>query len=326
MNVSVDSSGTVYVVYTDDHNLLYSFSKTFGQTWSGPYQINKSPSNTSIFPWASAGTAGGLDVVWYGTPYANGAQSPQDFPHCTTPIVASDPCLAVPWYVYFSQNLQADIPNSSWTQVPASGIVHYGDVCEAGANCSNSQNRDLLDDIGVAASPTTGLSTIIYTTDHYENSALTPAQGHGSRGGCTPAHDNTIDCSHTDVAVQTGGSTVNQKHHHFEVDEEDFEETDLSGDGGHSPDFKMHGENTGGSAITSISVQVSGLPVAMTWSNAFPLLPGQAASAETRSLPLGLVLAVGNIYPVTITATLADGTTETQSTSAIYTLGAGLGL
>jgi hypothetical protein len=35
---------------------------------------------------------------------------------------------------------------------------------------------------------------------------------------------------------------------------------------------------------------------------------------------------VGTIYPVTITATMSDGTTETQSTYAIYTLGAGLGL
>jgi len=43
-------------------------------------------------------------------------------------------------------------------------------------------------------------------------------------------------------------------------------------------------------------------------------------------VPLGLVLTVGNIYPVTITATLADGTTETQTTNVIYSLGAGLGL
>jgi BNR repeat protein len=326
VNVSVDSAGNVYVVYTDDHNLYYSFSKTFGQTWSGPYQINKSPSNTAIFPWASAGTAGGLDVVWYGTPYTNVAQGPTNFPHCATPVAANDPCLAVPWYVFFSQNLQADVPNSSWTQVQASATVHYGDVCEAGANCSSSQNRDLLDDFGVAASPKTGLATIIYTTDQYANTALEPANGQGSRGGCKPAVSNTVDCSHTNVAVQTSGSTINQKHHHFEVDEEDFEETDLSGDGGHSPDFKMRGENTGDTAITSISVQVSGLPVTMTWSNSFPLLPGQVAYAETTSLPLGLALAVGNIYPVSITATLADGTTETQNTNAIYTLGAGLGL
>jgi hypothetical protein len=43
-------------------------------------------------------------------------------------------------------------------------------------------------------------------------------------------------------------------------------------------------------------------------------------------VPAGLLLAVGNIYSVTITATMSDGTTETQTTSALYTLRAGLGL
>ncbi len=37
VNVSVDQAGNVYLVYTDDHNMFYSFSTTFGQTWSGPY-------------------------------------------------------------------------------------------------------------------------------------------------------------------------------------------------------------------------------------------------------------------------------------------------
>ncbi|OLE76421.1 hypothetical protein AUG19_02835 [archaeon 13_1_20CM_2_54_9] len=36
IKVSVDRGNNVYVVYSDDHNLYYSFSKTFGQTWSGP--------------------------------------------------------------------------------------------------------------------------------------------------------------------------------------------------------------------------------------------------------------------------------------------------
>jgi len=188
-------------------------------------------------------------------------------------------------------------------------------------------NRDLLDDFGIAASPTTGKAAIIYTSDQFVNSAAEPATKRSSGSAvCSSSVSNSVDCSHTNIAIQTGGSTINQKHHYLEVDEEDLEETDLSGDGGHSPDFKMQGENTGNTAITSISVQVSGLPVTMTWGNAFPLLPGQTASAETTTLPLGLVLAVGNIYSVTITATLADGTTETQSTNAIYTLRAGLGL
>jgi hypothetical protein len=43
-------------------------------------------------------------------------------------------------------------------------------------------------------------------------------------------------------------------------------------------------------------------------------------------VPAGLLLVVGNVYQVTVTATLADGTTEIQATNVIYSLGAGLGL
>jgi hypothetical protein len=91
-----------------------------------------------------------------------------------------------------------------------------------------------------------------------------------------------------------------------------------------SPKFEMRIANTADVAISSLAIQVAGLPVAFTWNSALPLLPGQAVSGTAGTLPLGL--AVGNVYPVTITATLPDGTTETQTTSAIYTLGAGLGL
>ncbi len=313
INVSVDSAGNVYAVYNDNHNMFYSFSKSFGQTWSGPYQVNKTPSNTAIFPWSAAGNAGQLDIVWYGTSYYDGVNPPDSYPDSAA------------WYVYFSQNLNALTPGSSFTQVQASAIIHYGGVCESGVTCTG--NRDLLDDFGIAASPTTGKAAIIYTSDQFVNSTAEPATRRNSGSYvCTSSLSNSVDCSHTNIAIQTGGSTINQKRHHFEVNQADFEETNLSGNDGHSPDFKMSGGNTGDSAIKSISVQVSGLPVTMTWSNAFPLLPGQAASGETTTLPLGLVLSVGNIYSVTITAMLADGSTETQSTNAIYTLGAGLGL
>src|SRR3989449_2752229 len=313
INVSVDSGENVYVVYNDNHNMFYSFSKTFGQTWSGPYQVNKLPSATAIFPWSAAGNAGQLDIVWYGTSYYDGVKPPDSYPDSAA------------WYVYFSQNLNALTPGSSWTQVQASAIIHYGGVCESGVTCTG--NRDLLDDFGIAASPTTGKAAIIYTSDQFVNSAAEPATKRSSGSAvCSSSVSNSVDCSHTNIAVQISGSTINQKHHHFQVDEEDFGGTNLIVDGGNSPYINMRLEDAGNTAITSISVQVSGLPVTMTWSNAFPLLPGQAASAETRSLPLGLVLAVGNIYPVTITTTLADRTTETQSTNAIYTLGAGLGL
>jgi hypothetical protein len=326
VNVSVDKAGNVYVVYSDDHNLFYSFSRTFGRTWSGPFPINQAPSKTAIYPWSVAGNSGQLDVVWYGTPYANGAQSPTDFPHCPTPIGANDPCLAVPWYVFFAQNLQATTPGASFTQVAASGIIHYGDVCENGAGCGGGQNRDLLDDIGVAASPTTGKAAIIYTSDQYVNSMLEPANSFGSRH-CTLGATNTVDCSHTDIAAQTGGSTINQHPGNFEEDSEDFEETNVSGNGGSpQPREEIDLTNTGTVAINKFDVAIGGLPWTLTWSSTSPIQPGQSVKATSSSVPLGLLLSVGTIYTVTITATMANGTTETHTVNAIYTLGAGLGL
>jgi len=313
VNVTADRAGNVYVVFSDNHNLFYSFSTNFGQTWSAPNQINKPPSNTAIFPWASAGRAGALDVVWYGTSFYDGVTIPDNYP------------MTAAWNVYFAQNLHATTPGSSFTAVPASGIIHYGGVCESGVTCTG--NRDLLDDFGVAASPTSGLAAIIYTSDQYVGTAAEPARTQGSMT-CKPGSSgtsNSVQCSHTDIAIQTGGSGVGTRHdHHFEVEEEDLEETNVGDPSNASPEFKMQIANTGDVAISSLAVQVDGLPIAFTWNSAMPLLPGATLSGTAGSFPLGL--AVGNIYPVTITATLPDGTTETQTISAIYTLGAGLGL
>ena len=96
---------------------------------------------------------------------------------------------------------------SSFTTVQASGIVHYGGVCEGGVACTAPANRDLLDDFGVAASPTTGLATIIYTSDQYMNTAAEPARTQGSTT-CNASTSNSAECSHTDIALQTGGSGV----------------------------------------------------------------------------------------------------------------------
>lgn len=185
VNVSVDKAGNVYSVYSDNHNLYYSFSTNHGQTWSGPYQINKSPSNTAIEPWSVAGDAGKLDVVWYGSSYYDGVTPPDSYPPTAS------------WNVYFAQNLSATTPGSSFSQTTASPINHYGGVCEGGIGCTG--NRDLYDDFGVAASPLTGLASIIYSDDQYD-----PAQP----TGCTQAQNNSGACDHTNIATQTSGTGI----------------------------------------------------------------------------------------------------------------------
>ena len=186
VNVSVDKAGNVYSVYTDDHHVYYSFSTDHGQTWSGPYLVSDT-SGTQILPWSTAGDAGKLDVVYYQTPYYDGTSVPDTYP------------TSAAWTVGFAQNVNALSPASSWSRQTASPINHYGGVCESGVTCTG--NRDLYDDFGVAASPTTGLASIIYSDDQYD-----PAGPNSS--GCDATTSNSASCDHTAIATQTAGTTI----------------------------------------------------------------------------------------------------------------------
>lgn len=189
VNLSVDRAGNLYAVYTDDHNTWYSFSTDHGTTWSGPYRINHGAAATAIFPWSTAGDPGKLDVVFYGTSYYDGTNTPDNYPSSAS------------WYAYFAQNLNALTPGSTFSQVAATPIIHYGGVCESGVTCTG--NRDLYDDFGVAADPLTGMASIIYSDDQYTNTAASPPQS-----GCTLSQSNTVSCDHTSIATQTSGSGI----------------------------------------------------------------------------------------------------------------------
>jgi hypothetical protein len=186
VNVSVDSAGNVYSVYTDDHHVYYSFSTDHGQTWKGPFLITTT-SGTQIFPWATAGDPGKLDVVYYQTPYYDGTSTPDNYPNTAA------------WTFGSAQNLPALTAVSPLARRAASPINHYGGVCEAGVTCSG--NRDLFDDFGVAASPTTGLASIIYSDDQYD-------PGGPNSSGCDATTNNSSTCDHTAIATQTSGSGI----------------------------------------------------------------------------------------------------------------------
>ena len=189
VNVSVDKAGNVYSVYSDNHNIFYSFSTNHGTTWSAPVQVNHGASKTAIFPWSVANNAGHIDIVWYGTSYYDGVNPPDNYPSTAA------------WYVYFAQNLSATTSGSTFTQIPATPIVHFGGVCEGGIGCTG--NRDLYDDFGVAANPITGLASIVYSDDQYTNDQNDPP-----RSGCTASTTNTGSCDHTSITTQTGGPGI----------------------------------------------------------------------------------------------------------------------
>jgi hypothetical protein len=191
-NIAVDKAGNVYAVYSDDKAVFYSFSTDHGQTWHGPYQVSKS-GETAIFPWTTAGDAGRIDLVYYKTPFLANATypNPSNFP------------TSAAWTVGFAQNLSATTAGSTFTETTPTPVIHDGAVCQGGAGCTG--NRDLFDDFGVTASPTTGFASIVYSDDQFvtgdPNSVNSPS--------CTgPSLNNSASCDHTAIAMQTGGTAI----------------------------------------------------------------------------------------------------------------------
>ena len=102
-----------------------------------------------------------------------------------------------------AQSLAATSSTPSFSYTTVNPVVHHGGVCEGGALCTG--NRDLYDDFGVEASPTTGRASIIYSDDQYQNDA-----NHKPNpvSGCTPGGNDTASCNHTNIATQTSGTGI----------------------------------------------------------------------------------------------------------------------
>lgn len=195
--VAVDQAGNVYATWSDDQNVFLAFSTSHGQHWSKPQRVNHgSAATTAIYPWLTAGQAGKVDLVFYGTPAAANFQ--------TCGQTGTFTCQNEPWSVFFSQNLNV-LGGGSWTQVQATPVVHLGGICQGGVSCTanGNDNRDLFDDFGVAASPATGLASITYSDDQFADNT-----GTANAGECTPAQNNTGSCDHTDFATQTSGPGI----------------------------------------------------------------------------------------------------------------------
>jgi len=133
-----------------------------------------------IYLWPTAGAPGKVDLVFYGIPAgANYQACGQNGEHT---------CQNEPWPVFFSQNLNR-LGGGSGTQITATLMVHYGGVCQGGISCASSgnHNRDLYDDFGVAASPTTGMASITYSDDQYaDNTGTANAGDSNARRRCAP--------------------------------------------------------------------------------------------------------------------------------------------
>ena len=139
--------GTVYVAYSDGHDIYLSDSVDKGNTWSQPVKVNHgTDTRTSLMPWLETGpTPGSVGVVWYGS------SSPSN----------TD---GADWKVFYAQTYDATSTNPTFRQVNASDHLVHGSNISTGGTLGTA-NRNLLDYFQVSFDPNGG-AVIAYTDDH----------------------------------------------------------------------------------------------------------------------------------------------------------------
>jgi hypothetical protein len=133
-----NTTGRVWVAWTDLHGVVVSSSGDHGRTWTKPRTV--STIRTTVMPWVAA-QGGKVDVVYYGSSAAS-----------------TDDQRAV-WNVYDSQR-----KTGAWRLLKVSNTPNrVGRVCLEGSACEGNVDRELLDLFEVAEDPLTGKAAVIYT-------------------------------------------------------------------------------------------------------------------------------------------------------------------
>ena len=222
---AIDSSGEIYTVFSvaNDPNpwrLWFSHSTDAsgskigncpapvqGGTWSKPVPLTGPPStadgvgatpvpgvNYAVMPWITAGSAGRIDVAYYGTT-ANVGISPDSTP--------------AKWFLFMAQSLDG---GSSWTNTQVTETpMHKESICFSGIGCSAQTppggDRNLLDFFQLKPD-SSGRAVIEYVDDN--NSAAcapTCTQGAGMISSVQQATGPSLDASVGDVPPLTNGLT-----------------------------------------------------------------------------------------------------------------------
>jgi hypothetical protein len=133
-----ETTGRVWVAWTDLRGVSVSSSTDHGASWSMPLTV--STATTTVMPWVAA-RAGKVDVVYYGS-----SASSTDDPNAV-------------WNTYDSQ-----FKSGAWSVIKVSNTPNrVGRVCLQGSACVGNVDRELLDLFEVAEDPVTNRAAVIYT-------------------------------------------------------------------------------------------------------------------------------------------------------------------
>jgi hypothetical protein len=194
-SIAVDQAGNVDVAYVrrdvaaahPEYDIYVATSTDGGNTFTS-HKANLD-TGTHYFPWIAAGGNGGIDVVYYDTPYVEGVGA------LNKPAAAP---ASAQWTVQMSQSLDA---GKTWTQTNVSGRpMYFGDICTTGIFCGLApapfdwgNDRILFDDFGVAIGPDGG-ARVAWTDAH-----------DSWTGACQPGSTVSCQTTHVDFACQQSG-------------------------------------------------------------------------------------------------------------------------
>ncbi|MEY2480054.1 MAG: hypothetical protein QOI04_981 [Verrucomicrobiota bacterium] len=171
--VKVGGDHTVYVIYSNDHDIFMSHSTDRGATWAPRVRVSNLPGGgVNIFPWieVSHTQPGTVGVAWFGT--TNSANND-----------------AADWNVYYAYCNNATATNPTFYQVKASDhVIHAANISEGGL--TGAANRNLLDYMQVCFDPV-GAAVLSFADDHNDYTGQTyvtrQISGPSINGGNLPA-------------------------------------------------------------------------------------------------------------------------------------------
>jgi hypothetical protein len=141
---TMDSAGNIFVLFsekiggqTNTHVMMGVLPRGATQ-FTKVVQVDKGGLLSNVFPWASAGDPGMVDITWYGSPAADNNDHDAQ------------------WSEMFAQTTNALSARPTFVQSRVSGLqpMHSADICLAGTLCLvTGGNRDLADFQGVAVDP-----------------------------------------------------------------------------------------------------------------------------------------------------------------------------
>jgi hypothetical protein len=162
--------------------------------------VNGDPANTNVMPWAIAGKAGTVDIVFYGT---SARGDPNMF---SSWLVNRQASTGFKWFTYFVQVQNATTNNPAIYQVQASEHpTDYGQLCTSGLGCTVSGGDRTLADFFSVALDANGAARIIINdlTNQHHGAAvfeLTQNAGPSAYGTTLTPQFPTITTGVTDPA------------------------------------------------------------------------------------------------------------------------------